>query len=505
MEVKTICPHCSLLCEFRLKKERELEGVSFSGPLCPKGILAWKITYHRERLLRPLIRRRGRYRSVSWEEALKLLCDKIRTSRRNIVLIVSGTCTREEISALSSLSRALRTGIQTLDCLMYPALSKEPATLEELPSGDLFLMVGDPFEQFPVLAGELLRAKYERGVPLIYLSSRTGPTGWFSQHLQPRPGTELLLLLHLARMLIQREKYRKECEKIEGFEDFKKRLLSIQETTFKKTGVPSGVLETVVYSLSSSKNPFIVVTPSAECMGDTRAVLEALSNLALLTGARLLPLTGPPTWDLCEMGVEEYDGKRKKVALIFRADTEKVEADFKVLFTTFFAEGSDLLLPLPAFTEMNGTYFSWNREVKFSQVSEVLGETRGVDWIVQQIAERVKVPLEAVKRKPPIAKRKFAEVVAKSFEPTVNRRFPYVVCSQPTYFNQEWRALDGGARFFEIGEEDAKKLGLREGFTARIKTETEELQRVTRILTSVPPGVIYVPDFKLCRASVEAV
>jgi anaerobic selenocysteine-containing dehydrogenase len=48
------------------------------GRLGPKGLHAWVANHSRERLLHPLIRKRGKLEQASWEEAMDLLVRKTR-------------------------------------------------------------------------------------------------------------------------------------------------------------------------------------------------------------------------------------------------------------------------------------------------------------------------------------------------------------------------------------------------------------------------------------------
>lgn len=47
------------------------------GALCPKGAIAWQIARHSERLKAPLIKRKGRFKEASWEEAYELIAARL--------------------------------------------------------------------------------------------------------------------------------------------------------------------------------------------------------------------------------------------------------------------------------------------------------------------------------------------------------------------------------------------------------------------------------------------
>jgi len=493
MEAKTVCTHCCLLCDLYLEKGREIEGVSFRNPLCPKGILAWRITYHKRRLLYPM-RRKGGYERISWERALAILSRKLKAARSKAAL-VSGTCSGEEISAVSSFMRAVRGKLYT----SFPTLGLggERAGLEEIERCDLIFALGEPFEQFPVLAGRVLRAKYERGVPLFNLSCRAGPTSWFSQLIQPKPGTESWVLLHLAKILIERGLYKKECEREEGFRKLKEFLAGVKEETFELSGVARSALEVPATALSRSARALILWTPGVSP--------EWVSNLALLVGAKILVLPGAPNATLLQAaGAGPFEGEKVDVALIFREDPRKIDASFKVLFTTFEESGADLLLPVPAFTEMSATYTDMEgRSTTVPPISDPPPKVREIPDILQRLSEKIRPGISQTKGGPSseTSSGKGFKITQPQGPPKTDERFPFAVVTQPTYFNPEWKILRPTPEFLELHPADAGKMGIKEGDRVVVKSAEGEVERVAKVRPSIPEGVLYVPDFKALVAS----
>jgi predicted molibdopterin-dependent oxidoreductase YjgC len=85
--VRTTCPYCGVGCQqlLHVKDGRivKVDGVVGAEPnqgrLCVKGRFGYDFIYSEERLTTPLIRENGELRSASWDEALDLVADKLRT------------------------------------------------------------------------------------------------------------------------------------------------------------------------------------------------------------------------------------------------------------------------------------------------------------------------------------------------------------------------------------------------------------------------------------------
>ena len=82
--VPTHCPYCGVQCGMNLLvSDNHLVGFEprydfpvNEGRLCPKGVTAYLQNHHPDRLLYPLIKRRGNFERASWDEALDLVVSK---------------------------------------------------------------------------------------------------------------------------------------------------------------------------------------------------------------------------------------------------------------------------------------------------------------------------------------------------------------------------------------------------------------------------------------------
>ena len=85
--IRTTCPYCGVGCQINLHvrdgKIVKTTGVEEAEPnkgrLCVKGRFGYDFIYSRDRLTTPLIRENGAMRPASWDEALDLIADRLKT------------------------------------------------------------------------------------------------------------------------------------------------------------------------------------------------------------------------------------------------------------------------------------------------------------------------------------------------------------------------------------------------------------------------------------------
>jgi predicted molibdopterin-dependent oxidoreductase YjgC len=118
--VLTICPYCGTGCALNLQVlDKQLVGVLPAknhvigeGGLCIKGWNAHEFVTHKDRLKTPLIRKDGQFVEASWEEALTLIADTLKTIKAesgpdSIAVLASAKCTNEENYLLQKFTRAV--------------------------------------------------------------------------------------------------------------------------------------------------------------------------------------------------------------------------------------------------------------------------------------------------------------------------------------------------------------------------------------------------------------
>ncbi len=117
-KVRTTCSYCGVGCQMELLvKDQKVVGVepakgpSNNGLLCVKGKFAYSFVNHHDRLKTPLIKRNGKFEEATWEEAYKLITDKIIETKEEhgsdaLAGLTSARCTNEENYLFQKLFRA---------------------------------------------------------------------------------------------------------------------------------------------------------------------------------------------------------------------------------------------------------------------------------------------------------------------------------------------------------------------------------------------------------------
>ncbi|MFB6129355.1 MAG: molybdopterin-dependent oxidoreductase, partial [Salinigranum sp.] len=116
---ESVCPFCGVGCSIgynpRTGKAIGHHGaVNRSGEVCPKGVAAFDVVDHDDRLTRPLVREAGTLREATWEEAFSRIEAAFgeivdRRGPDALFFFASSTCTNEENYVLQKLVRALGT------------------------------------------------------------------------------------------------------------------------------------------------------------------------------------------------------------------------------------------------------------------------------------------------------------------------------------------------------------------------------------------------------------
>jgi NADP-reducing hydrogenase subunit HndD len=119
-QVRTTCSYCGVGCQMYLhihdNKVVRVTGVEGVGPndgsLCVKGRYGYDFIHSPERLTKPLIREKGRFREASWEEAMGLVAEKLgrikaESGPDSIGVLTSARITNEENYVVQKFARAV--------------------------------------------------------------------------------------------------------------------------------------------------------------------------------------------------------------------------------------------------------------------------------------------------------------------------------------------------------------------------------------------------------------
>ncbi len=243
-KVDSVCPYCGVGCllTYHIKDNRILHVEGANGPanggrLCVKGRYGFDYVNHRQRLTKPLVRKRGvpktkdfvvdpdrwqeAFREATWEEALDLAANGLKTIRdrdgsRALAGFGSAKGTNEEAYLFQKL---VRTGFRTNNvdhCTRLCHASSVAALMEGINSGAvsnqvrdvakaevIFVIGANPTGNHPVAATWMKNAA-KRGVKLIVADPRRTDLARHATHvLQFNPDTDVALLNAMLYTIVE--------------------------------------------------------------------------------------------------------------------------------------------------------------------------------------------------------------------------------------------------------------------------------------------------------------
>jgi assimilatory nitrate reductase catalytic subunit len=227
----THCPYCALNCGLRLRTEggavvgsdRWKGSPLTGGALCAKGTTAWEQVHHAERVVRPLVRHRGRLVPTDWETALDQAAGgfaRIAAEHGDAAnaVLSGGSLTNEVAYLVGKFARlALRSPHVDLNgrmCMTSAGaaytqtfgVDRAPTPLGELARAQVAVVIGANLSStFPVVIPTLLAKLRRRGGRIIVVDPRAGrfvtdDDCW----LALRPGTDAVVANGLLREIARR-------------------------------------------------------------------------------------------------------------------------------------------------------------------------------------------------------------------------------------------------------------------------------------------------------------
>ncbi len=301
--MKVICPFCGVGCNLELYREngkihaKVAENPEVNGKnACIKGLLFPQLLQNYERLKKPLIRIENSFEETSWRDAISLISEKLETYSKNLGVLCSGKILNEEAYLAQKLCRMLGTNnIDTCARLCHAAsevaLSKvfgygaTSICWNDLDYAETILMVGENMKfSHPVLWNKINKKRKNKDINIIVADA-----GKIVQDadvfLKPKPGTDVVWLCGVAKILVENKLYDKEFIKKRtiGFKSFVKSLnWCTPEFVEKTSGIKWDELEEVA-KLITNRTIFIWGMGLTQHPNGTKAA-TAIASLALLTG-----------------------------------------------------------------------------------------------------------------------------------------------------------------------------------------------------------------------------
>ena len=316
--VTSICPYCGVGCQLKLEVKDEKimasipdpDGAANHGQACVKGRFGIaEFVHHPDRLTSPLIRKNGKLEEASWDEALELISNKLKSYTSDEVgVIASAKCTNEENYVIQKFARVVL-GTNNVDhCARLchaPTVTGLVQTfgsgamtnsINEIGEAACILAIGtNTTEDHPVIGLEVLRAVNGGGKLLVANPREIDLCRFASLWLQHNPGTDVALLMGMMRVIVDEELLDSVFikDRCENFDAFKQSLNDFDlDFVESVTGVPQD-------NIAQAARMFAVNSPATilYAMGITQSShghdnVMATANLAMLTGNVGKPSTG---------------------------------------------------------------------------------------------------------------------------------------------------------------------------------------------------------------------
>ncbi len=227
MDVKTICPYCGCGCSFYLRVEgSEVVGILHdskdpisNGKPCIKGVASYQSVYSKCRVREPMIRKNGKLRIVSWDEAYRHIYTKTKGLKPNeLAFYASSPASNEDCYLFQKFAREIfkTNNIDSCARLCHAAtcyafyesfgIMAMPSKFDDYLKADCILIIGsNPKSTYPNVFEKILRVQ-EQGAKLICVRDWKDET---SDHadlfVELCDGTELAFLNGILNLLIERK------------------------------------------------------------------------------------------------------------------------------------------------------------------------------------------------------------------------------------------------------------------------------------------------------------
>jgi len=342
---RTICTYCGVGCNLDvatsngeiLSIQAPYDAEVNQGHTCLKGRYAFKFYDHPERLNAPMIKRNGTFEKVSWDEVYEYITNKLTGFKdqfgpNSMAGISSSRCTNEENYLMQKFFRAVLSTNNIDGCArvchsptalgMQRTYGTGAATnsIDDLKDTNCIMVIGaNPTDAHPVTGAKLKQfAMKSDNVSIVIDPRRTELARYATHHLALRPGTNVAVLNMMMYYIITENLVDTSFieNRTEGFEDFKKELLTIDLDQIEAvSGVTKEEVRAAAIAYASAPNAMsfhgLGVTEHSQ---GTFTVMQ-IADLALLTGnigrrgVGVNPLRGQNNVQgSADMGVQPHQG-----------------------------------------------------------------------------------------------------------------------------------------------------------------------------------------------------
>ncbi len=356
--VVTTCAYCGVGCSFKAEMQGAevvrmvpyKDGGANEGHSCVKGRFAWGYTTHKDRIMKPMIRKKitDPWKEVSWEEAIAYTASEFKRIQQqygkdSIGGITSSRCTNEETYLVLKLIRAGFGNNNTDTCARVChsptgyglkttlGTSAGTQTFESVAHCDVIMVIGaNPTDAHPVFASRM-KKRLREGAKLIVIDPREidlvkSTHVQADYHLQLKPGTNVAMINSFAHVLateglLANDYINERCD-LESFNKWKTFIAlpkNSPEQMESITGVPAELVRGAarLYAKGPNSAIFYGLGVTEHSQGST--MVMGMANIAMACGqigrhgVGVNPLRGQNNVQgSCDMGSfpHEYPGYR---------------------------------------------------------------------------------------------------------------------------------------------------------------------------------------------------
>lgn len=293
-EIRTICTHCSVGCGVLAEVQNGVwtgQEPAFDHPFnhgahCAKGASVREHGHGDRRLKYPTKLVNGKWKRISWDEAINEVGDKLLEIRKNASpdsVYWLGSAKHNNEQAYLFRKMAAMWGTNNVDhqariCHSttvagvantwgYGAMTNSYNDIHN--SKAIMIIGGNPAEAHPVSLLHVLKAKEENNAPLIVIDPRfTRTAAHASQFLRLRPGTDVPLVWGMLWHIFQNGWEDKEFikQRVYGMEDIRKEVAKwTPDEVERVTGVPENEVYAAAKTMADHRPGTFIW-----CMGGTQ-------------------------------------------------------------------------------------------------------------------------------------------------------------------------------------------------------------------------------------------
>ncbi|MFH1143041.1 MAG: NAD(P)H-dependent oxidoreductase subunit E [Candidatus Eisenbacteria bacterium] len=436
-----------------LKIDGVEEAAPNRGRLCVRGRFGFDYLNSPERLTAPLLRRNGKLSEASWDEALDAVAGKIREVKAATgPAAVAGICSAGLTSeALYAFQKLLRAAVGTHNVTAPFAAAPMTHSLQDLETAPVILLLGSDITQEHPVAGTFVKRAVNAGGTLIVVDDHeTVIAGHARLFLRVRPGTEAILVQGMIRRLLETGPRAAAMER----ERLSRLHASVEQFPLERVAAATGVapeeIDRAVGIIGADRPTMLLYGPRAaawepeyvrlqELLGNLSGEhggVAGLGDLANSQGASLLGLhphmlpgyaavgdtAARERWSRAwGIALSETPGlifpeilaaaaapaAERKIRVLLNAGENLTiaqravdgapraveEVEFLVHCDTLrgeMLEHADVVLPLAAWGEEEGTYISAERRInRAHRVVDPAGDARPATWVFSELARRL--------------------------------------------------------------------------------------------------------------------